>query len=82
MTTQTIAKPIRLNMTFTNMLLAAHGISKRQVAETAGVGRHTVSKALRNRRDVGPEKRVAVLNAIASLTGRDPEELVHGRLAA
>ena len=82
MTTQTFAKPIRLNKNYVQMLLAAYGVSKRRVAQTAGVHIATVSKTLRNRRDVGPEKRVAVLNAIATLTGRDPEELVHGRLAA
>lgn len=82
MNTQTIAKPIRLNKDYVQMLLAAYGISKRRVAQTAGVHIATVSKTLRNRRDVGPEKKAAVLSAIASLTGRDPGELVVGRLAA
>ncbi len=82
MTTHTVAKPIRLNRDTVEILLVAYKISKRRVAETAGVGRYTVSKALRNRRDVGPEKRMAVLQAIATLTGRDPEALVMGRLAA
>ncbi len=82
MPTQNIATHIRLNRDAVDILLAAHRISKRRIAETAGVGRYTVSKVLRNRRDVGPEKKMAVLKAIASLTGRDPEALVMGRLAA
>jgi transcriptional regulator with XRE-family HTH domain len=81
-TTQSIANPIRLNISHIEMLLAARRISKRRIAESAQVGRYTVSKALRNRRDVSHTKKMAVLAAIARLTERDPNELVLGRLAA
>jgi hypothetical protein len=82
MKTQSVARPIQINKEHVEMLLAAYRVSKRRVAVKAGVHPATVSKALRNRRDLSTEKKMAVLLAIATLTDRDPDALVRGRLAA
>ena len=82
MTEQILSKDIRVNRDVIEMLLIAHQVSKGKVAEIAGLPRFTVSKVIHNRPGVPPEKRVAVLRAIAALTGRDPDALVMGRLAA
>lgn len=79
---QPIAEEIRINRDMVELLLIAYGISKLRVAEIAGVPKFTVAKVLHNRYGVHPDKRMAVLRAIAALTGRDPEALVMGRLAA
>ena len=77
------AERIRLNRPYITILLAAYRISQRRVAEQAQLSRQIVNKALKNRRDVSDDKKRAVLQAIAALTGRDPDELrLHGRLAA
>lgn len=82
MSTQSLAPDFRINRDIVEMLLIAHQISKQRIADAAGVGPYIVSKALRNRRDVSLETRMAVLQAISTLTGRDPEALVMGRLVA
>jgi len=74
--------PLRINRDCVEMLLAAHRITRTRIARQAGVHLVTVSRVLRNRRCVSPEKQMAVLRAIATLTGRDPDALVLGRLAA
>lgn len=82
MTAQTVANDIRVNRDAVELLLICFQITRTQIAEASGLPRFTVTKVLRNRDDVGPEKKMAVLRAIAALTGRDPEALVMGRLAA
>lgn len=82
METQSVKIDVRINRDIVELLLIAYGITKLKVAETAGVNKFTVAKVIHNRHDVGPEKRMAVLRAIAALTGRDPETLVMGRLVA
>lgn len=76
------AAPIRINRRYSDMLLAASGVSRTAVAKRAGVHIVTVSKVLRNRRHVSPEKRMAVLAAVAALCNASVDELVIGRLAA
>jgi transcriptional regulator with XRE-family HTH domain len=81
-TSKTFARPtIRVNRRYTEALIALMGVSKTAVARRAGVGNATVSKVLRNRRDVAPEKRRAVLHAISELCHADPDELVLGKAA-
>ena len=82
MTVETAFPDIRVNRDTVELLLTAFQISKTTIAETAGVTRVTVAKVLHNRGVVSHEKRMAVLRAIATLTGREPEALVMGRLAA
>jgi hypothetical protein len=82
MTERTLSNTVRLNRDTIEILLIAYQIPKRVVAEKAGISPVSLSKALRNRRDASQETRMAALRAIAALTGRDPEALVMGRLAA
>ncbi len=74
------APVIRINRDYVQMLLAAYSLCPTQVARLAGVHLVTVSKVLRNRRHVSPEKRLAVLRAIAAQTGRTIDQLIAGRL--
>ena len=76
------APVVRVNKNYVQMLLAAHGVSTTEIARIAGVHRWTVSRVLHNFRKVDPHKRMAVIRAIATKCGRDPEEIVAGRLAA
>lgn len=85
---QTIAEqPTQANQAYIEILLAigdrdGRRISRRRIAESAGVNIWTVTRVIQNFRGVAPETRMAVLAAIARLTGRPVEELVLGRLAA
>lgn len=82
MPTETDFQEIRVNRDAVELLLIAYQITRTRIAETAGVTRVTVAKVLHNHGTVSQEKQMAVLRAIAALTGRDPEALVMGRLAA
>lgn len=82
MLTETDLHEIRVNRDAVELLLIAYQITRTRIAETADVSKVTVSKVLHNHGTVSREKQMAVLRAIAGLTGRDPEALVMGRLAA
>jgi transcriptional regulator with XRE-family HTH domain len=73
---------VTLNLPFVRILLAAYGVSQREIAERAGVSKATVSKVLRNYRGVRAEKRIAVLRALAFRVGKRPHQLCLGRAAA
>jgi transcriptional regulator with XRE-family HTH domain len=75
------APSIRINRRYAEMLLAASGVSRTALARKADVHPVTVSKVLRNRRHVSPEKRQAVLRSIADLCNATLDELVLGRAA-
>jgi len=75
-------RAIRVHPWFVPMWLAAHQVTRGELARLAGVHHSTVSKVLRNRRDVSAEKKMQVLTAIAARTGCEVEELLAGRLAA
>ncbi len=79
---QEFAARLKTNRRTAEMLLAAHGVSRTEIAQLSGQPIWTVSRVLRNFRYVDPEKRIAVLRAVASRVGCDIEELVLGRLAA
>lgn len=80
--TEKRVSPLRLNRAYIAVLLASYGVSQKEIAQLAKVHKVTVSKVLRNYRRVSPEKRLAVLRALANRFGRAPEELVVQRLAA
>jgi len=75
-------EPIRINRRTALVLMAAHGVTRTEIARLAGVHLWTVTRVLKNFRRVAPDKRMAVLRAIASRCGCEIEELVMGRLAA
>lgn len=81
-TPKSFAEPaLRINRRYAEALMALTGVSKTAVARRASVGNATVSKVLRNRRHVAPDKRRAVLRSIAELCNATPDELVMGRAA-
>lgn len=79
---QPVAGFVRVNRPYIVMAMAAHQVTCREVARAAGVHHVTVTRVLRNFRSVAPEKRTAVIRALASRLGVDPDMLCVGRLAA
>ncbi|MGD0263577.1 MAG: LacI family DNA-binding transcriptional regulator [Candidatus Methylomirabilota bacterium] len=79
---QSVARPVRVNRQYIVMAMAAHQVSCREIAQAAAVHPSTVTRVLRNFRSVAPEKRTAVIVALAKRLGVDPDVLCVGRLAA
>ena len=79
---QSVARPVRVNRPYIVMAMAAHQVSCREVARAAGVHPSTVTRTLRNFRSVAPEKRTAVILALAKRLDVDPDTLCVGQLAA
>lgn len=75
------SQDFRLHLPYVRVLIALHGLSQRELARLARVHEATVSRVLKNSRRVTPEKRRAVLLALARRVGRDPEELCRLREA-
>jgi lambda repressor-like predicted transcriptional regulator len=79
---KSVSEPTRVNRAYIVMTMAAFGVSYREVARLAAVHPVTVTRVLRNFRSVAPEKRTAVIVALAKRLGVDPDVLCVGRLAA